>query len=75
MPRAFSKEIYIRLHEWFGRCPQIQPLHVQDLLNPDDEVLQCEDLDSGEEDVEVVELSVNEASIEGLDVTPNIDHA
>ena len=31
-------------------------------------------MDSGEENVEVVDLSVNEASIEGLDVTPNIDH-
>ena len=74
LPKAFFKEVYIRIHEWFGQRPQIQPLHVRDLLNPRNEVFSRRDFDSVEEDIEVVDLSVNEASIEGLDVTPNIHH-
>ena len=31
LSKAFSKEIYVRIHEWFGRRPQIQPPHVRDL--------------------------------------------
>ena len=38
LPKSFSKEIYVRVHEWFGRMPQIQPPHMRDLLNPHDEV-------------------------------------
>ena len=39
-----------------------------------DDVFSREEFDSVEDDVEVVDLSVNEPSIEGLDGTPNIDH-
>ena len=74
LPKAFSKEIYVRLHEWFGRWPQIQPPHVRDLLNPHDEAFQRGDFDSNEDDVEVVDLSVNDTNNEGVDGTPNIDH-
>ena len=74
LPKAFSKEIYVRLREWFGRRPQIQPPHVHDLLNPHNEVFQRENFDSVKDDVEVVNLSVNETNIEGLDGTSNIDH-
>ena len=73
LPKAFSKEIYVKIHEWFGRRPQIQPPHVRDLLNPHDDVFPRGEFDSLEDDVEVVDLSINEPSIEGLDVTPNID--
>ena len=75
LPKAFSKEIYVRIHEWFGRRPQIQPPHVRDLLNPHDSVFPHEDFNGVEDDVEVVDLSVNETSIEGLDGFPNINHA
>jgi hypothetical protein len=74
LPKAFFKEIYVRFHEWFGRRPQIQPPHVRDLLNPYDDVFSCGHFDSVEDDVEVVDLSVNEPNIEGLDGTANIDH-
>ena len=74
LPKAFSKQIYVRLREWFGRRPQIQPPHVRDLLNPHNEVFQRGDFDSVEDNVEVVDLSVNETNIEGLDGTSNIDH-
>ena len=71
LSKAFSKEIYIRIHEWFGRRPQIQPPHVRDLLNPQDNVFPRGEFDSMEDEVEIVDLSVNEPSIEGFDVTPN----
>ena len=74
MPKAFRKEIYVRIHEWFGRRPQIQPPHVRDLLNPHDEVFPRGDYDSVKEDVDVVDLNTNETNIEGLDGTPNFDH-
>ena len=74
LPKSFSKKIYVRLHEWFGRRPQIQPPHVHDLLNPHDEVFQRGDFDGLDDDVEIVDLSVNNTNIEGVDVTPNIDH-
>ena len=73
LPKAFCKDIYVKIHDWFGRRLQIQPLHVRDLLYPHDAVFQCEDLDSGEEDMEVVDLGVNDANIEGVDVTLNIE--
>ena len=60
----------MRLHEWFGRRPQIQPPHVRDLLNPHDEVFQRGD-DGVEDDVEVVDLSVNEGGMEGFE---GVDH-
>ena len=74
LPKAFPKEIYVRIHEWFGRRPQIQPPHVRDLLNPYDEVFPRGDYDSVKEDVDVVDLNTNETNIEGLDGTPNFDH-
>ena len=52
----------------------MQPPFVRDLLNPHNDVLSCTDLDSVEDDVDVVDLNVNEPSIEGLDGTPNIGH-
>ena len=62
----------MRLHEWFGRRPQIQPPHVRDLLNPHDKVFQRGDFDGVDGVVEVVDLSVNEGSMERLDDTPNV---
>lgn len=53
--------------------PSIQPLHVRELLNPHNAIFQHEDLDSGEEDADVVDHTVNDASIENLDDTPNIE--
>lgn len=43
------------------------------MLPRNDGVFQRKNLDSGEENVEVVDLSVNDANIEGLDVTPNTE--
>jgi hypothetical protein len=74
LPKTFSKEIYVKLHERFWCRPQIQPIYVRDLLNLHGEVFQREDSDSVENDLEVVDLSVNETNIEGLDGTSNIDH-
>ena len=74
LPKAFSKKIYVRLHEWFGHRPQIQPPHVRGLLNPHDKIFQRGDFDSVEDDVDVVDLSVNETNNEGVDGTPNIHH-
>ena len=74
LPKAFSKEIYVRIHEWFGRRPQIQPPHLRDLLNPHDNVFPRRDFDSVDDDVEVVDLSVNEPNIECMDGTANIDN-
>ena len=74
LPKAFSKEIYVRIHEWFRRRPQIHPPYVRDLLNLQDDVFPRGDFDSVKDDVEVIDLSVNEASIEYLDGTANIDH-
>ena len=74
LPEAFSNELYIRIYKWFGLRPQIQSLHVRNLLNSHDEVSSRGDLDSVEEDVEVVDLSIDEAIIEDLDATLNIDH-
>ena len=74
LPKAFSKEIYVRIHEWFGRRPQIQPPHVRDLLNPHDDVFPRGEFDNVGDEVEVVDLSVNEPSVEGLDDTPNITY-
>ena len=74
LPKAFFKEIYVRIHEWFGHRPQIQPPHVRDFLNPHDDVFPRGEFDGVEDDVEVIDLSVNEPSIEGLDDTPNITH-
>ena len=28
LPWAFSKEIYVCIHDWFGRWPQIHPHHI-----------------------------------------------
>ena len=70
LPKTFSKEIYVRLHDWFGRRPQIQPPHLRDLLNPHDDVFQREDFDN----VEVVDLSVNDTNVEELNCTPNVNH-
>jgi hypothetical protein len=44
------------------------------LLNSHDKVFQREDFDSVDDDVEVVDVSVNETNIEGLDGNPNINH-
>ena len=44
------------------------------MLNPHDDVLSRGEFDNVEDNVEVVDLSINEPSIEGLDGTPNIDH-
>ena len=75
LSKAFVKEIYVRIHEWFGRRPQIQPpSHVRDLLNPHDKVISRGNFDSVEEDVDVVDLSVYETNIESLDDTSDIDH-
>jgi hypothetical protein len=74
LPRAFPKEIYIRLHDWFGRRPQIQPPHLRDLLNPHDEVFQREGFDNVDDNVDVVDLSANETNVEGVDCTPNTNH-
>jgi hypothetical protein len=74
LPKAFPKEIYVRLHDWFGRRPQIQPPHLRDLLNPHDEVFQREGFDNVDDNVEVVDLSANETNVEGVDCTPNINH-
>ena len=74
LPKAFSKEIYMRIHEWFGRRPQIQPPHVRDLLNPDDGVFPRGNFDCVEDELEVVDLSANEPTIEGLDGPSNIDY-
>jgi hypothetical protein len=74
LPKAFSKKIYVRIHEWFGRQPQIQPPHICDLLNLHDNVFSCEDFDSVQDNVEVVDLSINEPHIEGLDGIANFDH-
>ena len=74
LPKVYSKKIYVRIHEWFGRQPQIQPPHIRNLLNPHDEVFPRRDFDSVDDGNEVVDLSVNEPSIEGLDGTNNIDH-
>jgi hypothetical protein len=74
LPRAFSMEIYVRLHDWFGHRPQIQPPHLCDLLNPHDEVFQREGFDNVDDNVEVVDLSVNDTNVEGLDCTPNINY-
>jgi hypothetical protein len=74
LSRAFSKEIYVRLHDWFGRRPQIQPLHLRDLLNPHDEVFQRGDFDNVDDNVEIVDFNVNETNVEGVDCTPNINH-
>ena len=67
LPKAFSKEIYVRIHEWFGRRPQIQPPHVRDLLSPHDEVFPRGDFDNFDDGNEVVDLSVNEPTIDVLD--------
>jgi hypothetical protein len=32
-PKTLIEKIYVRIHEWCGRRPQIQPPHVDDLLN------------------------------------------
>jgi hypothetical protein len=74
LPRAFPKEIYVRLHDWFGRRPQIQPPHLRDLLNPHDEVFQREGFDNVDDNIEVVDLSANETNGEGVDCTPNINY-
>ena len=73
LPKSFSKEIYVRIHEWFGRRPQIQPPHVRDLLSPHDEVFPRGDFDSVDDGNEVVDLSVNEPSIDVFDGISNID--
>ena len=71
----YVKEIYVNIHEWFGRRPQIQPpSHVCDLLNSHDKVFPRGNFDSVEEDVEVVDPSVNETNIEDLNYTSNIDY-
>lgn len=57
----------MRIREWCGRRLQMQPPHVRDLLNLHDEVFPCGDYNSVEEDVDVVDLSVDEPIIEGLD--------
>ena len=67
LPKAFSKEIYVRIHEWFGRRPQIQPPHVRDLLSPHDEVFPRGNFDNFDDGNEVVDLSVNEPTIDVLD--------
>ena len=36
LPKAFPREFYIALNNWFGSQPQVNPLHVQDLLAPGD---------------------------------------
>ena len=64
----------MRIHEWFGRRPQIHPPHTRDLLNPHDEVFSRGDFDTFEDDVEVVDLSVNDPSIEGIDGRSNIEY-
>lgn len=53
--------------------PSIQPPHVWELLNLHNAIFQHEDLDSCEEDAEDVDHIMNDASIEGLDDTPNIE--
>ena len=64
LPKSFSKEIYSRIHEWFGRRPQIQPPHVRDLLNPEDTVFQHVHEDSEEDEIEVVDLSADGKNFE-----------
>jgi hypothetical protein len=36
LPRSFSQELFNQLHEWNGTRPHITPLHVRDLLIPND---------------------------------------
>lgn len=74
LPKEFFKKIYVKIREWFGRRPQIQPSHVRDLLNSYDEMFPRENFDSVEEYMEVVDLSVNETNIGGLINYPKIDH-
>lgn len=64
LPKSFSKEIYSRIHEWFGQRPQIQPPHVRDLLNPEDTVYQQVHEDSEDDEIEVVDLSADEENFE-----------
>ena len=47
---------------------------MRDLLNPHDEVFQRGDFDGVDNDVEVVDLSINEGNMKGLDDNPNIVH-
>ena len=64
----------MRIYEWVRRRPQIQPPHVNDLLNPQNDIFPRGDFDNIEDDVEIVDLSVNEPNIEGLDDTANFDN-
>lgn len=73
LPRPFSKESYAQMHEWFGRRPQIQPHHVQDLLNPQDAVLHRVHEDSEEEEVEVLDLSTDGENLELHEINDNIE--
>jgi hypothetical protein len=54
--------------------PQIQPPNLRDLLNSHDEVFQRGNFDNFNDNFEVVDFSVNEINVEGLDCTPNINH-
>jgi hypothetical protein len=71
LPKSFSKELYERIHEWFGKRPQIQPPHVRDLLNPRDNNFVPNE-ETCDDDVEVIEDNVGKApllSMQGSDST------
>jgi hypothetical protein len=67
LPKSFSPEVYCRIHEWFGRRPQIQPPHVRDLLHPGDSNYIVEK-DASDDDVEVVEENLSHEGKDGVDV-------
>jgi hypothetical protein len=50
LPKAFMKEYFDAIYEWYGNRPQIQPPHVRDLLAPDDGNFRREQQHAGSDD-------------------------
>jgi hypothetical protein len=62
LPKSFSKKLYERIYEWFGRRPQIQPPHLRDLLNPRNNNF-VPDEETYDDNIEVVEDNVGKAPL------------
>lgn len=56
LPRTFNKQVYHQIHSWYGQRPQMNPPHVRDLLNANDDNFHA----TQEEEEEEVEESVND---------------
>lgn len=50
LSKAFMKEYFDAIHEWYGNHPQIQPLHVWDLFAPNDNNFRREQYHAGSDE-------------------------